>query len=377
MRIAFYAPLKSPDHPVPSGDRRMARMLIEALQLGRHPVELACNFSSRDGTGDTTRQAELHQLGSALAQQLIARYRARPANQRPQAWLTYHLYHKAPDWIGPPVSAALGIPYLIAEASVAGKRRDGPWNLGYQASLEALRRARLVIGLSGADRAGVLPHLPDPSRLVALPPFIDRAPFEKAAENRAACRRSLSSRFRLGQRWPWMLAIGMLRHGAKLASYRVLADALGELDAPGWALMIVGDGPARNEVRNLFERFGPQVQLIGEQPEQQVAAWCAAADLMVWPAIDEAYGMALIEAHAAGLPIVAGASGGVPEIVRHERTGLLTPPGDVAAFATAMSTLLTDDAKRQAYGLAARKIAAEEHDLFVAAGRLDRLLAAL
>lgn len=377
MRIAFYAPLKSPEHPVPSGDRRMGRLLVEALRIARHEVEMACNLSTRDGTGDSARQEELRGRAMQLAQSLIKTYRARPPHARPQVWLTYHLYHKAPDWIGPPVAQALGIPYVIVEASVAAKRKGGPWDLGYRASLEALKRARLVIGLNGADRDGVLPHLPDPSRLVALKPFIDRTPFEKAADNRDACRRSLSTRWRLSSRWPWLLAIGMFRFGAKLESYKLLAEALPLVDASPWTLAIVGEGPARKEIRQLFDPFGEQVVLIGQEPETQIPAWCAAADLMVWPAIDEAYGMALVEAQAAGLPVVAGASGGVPEVVRHEVTGLTPPPGDAAAFAAAINVLLGDADKREDYGIAARQIAAKDHDLIGAAHRLDQLLSSL
>lgn len=377
MRIAFYAPLKSPDHPVPSGDRRMGRLLIEALHLARHTVELACTYSSRDGSGDAANQMRIRDHATKLAQTLIDSYRKRPPAERPQVWVTYHLYHKAPDWIGPPVSQALGIPYVVAEASVADKRKGGPWDLGYRASIAALGRAQLVIGINGADRAGVLAHVASPERVAALLPFIDRAPFEKAAENRDACRRSLIARWGLSPRWPWLLAIGMLRFGAKLASYRVLAEALAEVNAAPWTLVIVGDGPARNEVRQLFEPFGQQVQIVGQEPETQIPAWCAAADLLVWPAIDEAYGMALVEAQAAGLPVVAGASGGVPEIVRDGKTGLTPPPGDAAAFAAAINVLLGDPDKREDYGAAARTVCAQEHDLFVAARRLDALLGSL
>jgi len=52
MRIAFYAPMKPPDHPVPSGDRRMARLLLAALRRGGHQVSLASRIRARDGTGD-------------------------------------------------------------------------------------------------------------------------------------------------------------------------------------------------------------------------------------------------------------------------------------------------------------------------------------
>ena len=67
MRIAFYAPLKPPGHPVPSGDRRMARLLIDALGHGGHAVELAAVFRSWEGAGDGARQDRLRRLGAKLA----------------------------------------------------------------------------------------------------------------------------------------------------------------------------------------------------------------------------------------------------------------------------------------------------------------------
>ena len=111
MRIAFYAPMKAPTASTLSGDRHIARLMMTALARGKHQPELISRFSSRDGRGDRTRQGRLSSLGVRLAARLIRRLRNRPAGARPEAWLTYHLYHKAPDWLGPAVTAALGIPY--------------------------------------------------------------------------------------------------------------------------------------------------------------------------------------------------------------------------------------------------------------------------
>src|SRR4051794_38067759 len=122
MRIAFYAPLKPPDHPVPSGDRRMAQLLGLALTRAGHDVELAARLRSYDGAGEIEQQRRFAELGARLATRFVERARARPPQAQPRAWLTYHLYYKAPDWIGPRVAVQLGIPYLVAEASVAMKR---------------------------------------------------------------------------------------------------------------------------------------------------------------------------------------------------------------------------------------------------------------
>ena len=174
MRIAFYAPLKPPNHSNPSGDRQMARMFIQALELAGHEVDLASRFRSREAAGDPARLARLQQVGGKLADRLIRRYRALPARRRPQIWFTYHLYYKAPDWIGPKVAKALKIPYLVAEASVAYKRAEGPWGAAHRAVLAALDQAAAVIALTPLDAR----LIPDQDKVQRLKPFIDTAPFE-------------------------------------------------------------------------------------------------------------------------------------------------------------------------------------------------------
>ncbi len=84
--------------------------------------------------------------------------------------------------------------------------------------------------------------------------------------------------------------------------------------------------------------------------------------------------MALLEAQAAGLPVLAGASGGVPDLIADGVTGRLVPPHDAAAFASALADLLGDPAARRRLGAAAAERAAAAHDIAPAADRLDRLL---
>ncbi len=164
MRIAFYAPLKPPHDPVPSGDRRVARLLIDALGAAGHEVELASIFRSRDSAGEPRRQRRLEGLGGHLAERLVRRYRARPPAMRPEAWMTYHLYYKAPDWLGGPVTEALGIPYIVVEGSHAPKRAGGPWDLGHQATARALGLADAIIALNRDDMECVRPLVADPAR---------------------------------------------------------------------------------------------------------------------------------------------------------------------------------------------------------------------
>jgi glycosyltransferase involved in cell wall biosynthesis len=358
MRIAFYAPLKAPDHPVPSGDRRVAQLFLAALVRAGHEPVLAARLRSYDG-GDPDRQQRLAALGGALAERFVRRCRRTP-QLAPDLWFTYHLYHKAPDWLGPPVAAALGIPYVLAEASFAPKRARGPWAAGHIAVARALRQADAVIGLNPADRGCVLPLLRDPRRWTALKPFLDADAIAPTA--------------RIQGGPPRLIAAAMMRHGDKLASYRILGRALAELLDLDWSIEIVGDGNARAEVQAALAPLGRRVIWAGALRPEAVAARLAAADLYVWPAINEAFGMALLEAQAHSLAVVAGASGGVGEIVLSGATGLLTPAGDAAAFAAATRRLLVDAPLRAAFGAAARRRVQAEHSLPAAAQRLAALL---
>jgi len=378
MRIAFYAPLKPPDHPLPSGDRRMANLLMEALRLAGQEVELASRFRSRDGAGDAARQARLAGLGAAMADRILRLYRARPATARPECWFTYHLYYKAPDWLGPPVSRTLGIPYLVAEASVAPKRAGGPWDLGHRATLAALERASAVITLNPNDAA----CLPATCPVHLIRPFLDPGPGRAAAGARDRHRAALCRRFALDPGRPVVAAVAMMRPGDKLASYRLLAEALARLPDLAWQLLVVGDGPARGEVEQAIAApaaggGGHRVRFVGAVAERELPALLAGCDLLAWPAVNEAYGMALLEAQAAGLPVVAGRSGGVEALVDSGETGLLSDAGDVRAFAADLAALLVDPERRERLGRAALAKVARDHSLEQAAMGLERILETL
>ncbi|HTT80629.1 MAG TPA: glycosyltransferase family 4 protein [Stellaceae bacterium] len=362
MRIAFYAPLKPPDDPIPSGDRRLARLFLDALRAAGHQPFVASRLRSYDGAGDPPLQARLAAAGERDAGALIARWR-RAADATPELWFTYHLYYKAPDWLGPAVSAALGIPYVVAEASCAAKRAGGVWDRGHREVMRALGRADAVFGLNPVDRACVVPLLRAPARWIALPPFLEAAAYEAPARLATPATR--------------LITVAMMRPGDKLASYRLLGAALTRLIELPWSLDVIGDGAARSEVAAALAPLGTRVRWRGALDDQAVAKALAAADLFVWPAINEALGMALLEAQASGLPVVAGTSGGVAGIVADGETGLLAPPGDIAAFAAAVRTLVLDGGRRAAMGPAARRKALAEHDLPIAARRLAAALAPL
>ncbi len=358
MRIAFYAPLKPPDHPVPSGDRRMAQLFLAALRGAGHEPALAARLRSFEGPGNAPRQERLAALGRKLALRYLRQCRAAPQTA-PELWFTYHIYHKAPDWLGPTVAAGLGIPYVVAEASFAPKQSAGRWALGHRAAEQAIRQAAAVIGLNPADRGCVLPLLRTAAQWVAMTPFLDA--------------RALPVRTGSGGGAPRLIAVAMMRPGDKLASYRVLGAALARLCDLPWSLEVVGDGAARPDVERALAPLGNRVRWSGALDADHVARRLAAADLCVWPAVNEAFGMALLEAQAVGLPVVAGLAGGVGEVVASGLTGLLVAPGDPAAFAAAVRELLADRERLAAFGAAARQRVLARHDVAGAARRLDEI----
>ena len=195
MRIAFYAPMKPPDDPIPSGDRRMARLLMEAMRKAGHKVDLASKFRSRDGKGDPLLQRRIVKTGERWAERLVDRYRREAIGARPDIWFTYHLYYKAPDILGPIVADRLEIPYVVAEASHA---QNEPTAIGlwfHKRTEFAISRADAAIMLNPADLDCVSPILKTSQDVVPLRPFLDLGPCIGPARTAQSSRPS--------RHWPW------------------------------------------------------------------------------------------------------------------------------------------------------------------------------
>ena len=187
--------------------------------------------------------------------------------------------------------------------------------------------------------------------------------------------RTMLRRHGLDASVPWLAVAAMMRPGDKLASYRVLARMLAGLRDLPWQFLVAGDGPARAEVEAAFAASIPgRVTFLGALSLPEVAAAYAAADLCVWPAVNEAYGMAMLEAQAAGLPVVSCATRGVPDVVEHGRTGLLAASCDERALASLVRELLLDNSKRSRMSAAAVNFAAGERSIDSATARLGSLL---
>jgi glycosyltransferase involved in cell wall biosynthesis len=355
MKIAFYAPMKPPDHPTPSGDREIARALMRALAQAGHDVTLASRLRTFDRDGDVRVQHEHRMMGEREAAAIAARFAA----DAPDVWFTYHLHHKAPDCVGPRAAGALSIPYVVAEASLAPKHANGPWCAGYALAHDAIRDADAIVHLNPGDVCEVR-RVRGNARDLVLAPFVDVASYAPAP-------RSARDGVRL-------VTVAMMRDGAKLASYRRLGRALASLGNLPFSLVVVGDGPARADVVAALAPLRDRVTWLGALPRERVIAVLHDADLFVWPAIHEAIGMAFVEAQACGLPVVAGRSPGVAAIVDDGGSGLLVPVDDDVAFAEAVRRLVLDASLRMCMARNAARRAREHLDIAIAAAQLDALL---
>lgn len=363
-RIAFYAPLKPPGHPIPSGDREIARNLLKALALAGFDPFVASEAIAYQKRPSAALFLDRKARCEAETARLLAAWKADPA-LRPDAWMTYHPYCKAPDWIGPPVCRALDIPYVTVEACRTRQDTDADWADGRAVVQAAVRRAAANFCLKPADRAYLESVLPDTSSIVPLKPFIDLAdlPDAVAPQDTGADGDE-----------PLILAVGMMRPGAKIESYRLLAEALsGLLDRP-WRLAVVGDGPGRSEVEDLFAFAGDRVHFTGALSHPEVLGWMRRADLFAWPGVREAFGVAYLEAQASGLPVAAFATTGVPVVVADGESGWLAPEFDLAAYRGHLARLLSSPEERERLGAGGRAKVAREHGLHAAAVALSAVL---
>jgi glycosyltransferase involved in cell wall biosynthesis len=346
VRIAFHTPLNAFDDGRISGDRRMARQIADGLEQLGHRVEPVRDARSYMSTPDALVNLELK--AAARIEELIASWRETASV--PDLWFTYHSYYKAPDLLGPAIAGRLGVPYVVAEASDSRRRAMGEWTGAVAHARASFATADLHLCFTAQDRNGIAPWARPGARLFNLPPFIATLPPVSSKPPHAGP--------------PRLITVAMMRGGVKHESYLALARTLQRLLDRPWTLTVIGDGPLRGEVEAAFAGLpADRITWRGALPHDAVAAELASHDIFVWPGLGEAYGLVYLEAQAAGLPVVAFDSGGVPETVKAGETALLAPEGDDEKLAGALARLLDDPGLRLGLGEAAVGFIAAERSM--------------
>jgi len=149
--------------------------------------------------------------------------------------------------------------------------------------------------------------------------------------------------------------LGRLEEPKKGLSFFLRAASLVARQRPQARFVLVGGGPARKRLEALAQAAGLTGSTVFAGERRDVAALLPAFDVFVQPSLWEGFGLTLLEAMAAARPVIASRVGGVPEIVRDGRDGLLVPPGDTEALAGAILRVLGDPDLAARLGRAGRE----------------------
>jgi glycosyltransferase involved in cell wall biosynthesis len=185
----------------------------------------------------------------------------------------------------------------------------------------------------------------DGQRTVVIPNAVDVSVAPQSQHDRAT---------------PLIVSVGRLKAPK---DFITLIRALSALPSRSFEAAIVGEGPDRRELEQEIDRLGlaERVQLAGERSD--VPKLLARADIFVLSSASEGLPVSVLEAMAAGLPVVASRVGGVPEVVLDGRTGVLVRPSDPDVLAAALERLVVQPALRRRLGAAGRSRAEECFDL--------------
>lgn len=185
---------------------------------------------------------------------------------------------------------------------------------GYVAVSQAVREVLVHTGVA-------------PDRIRVVHDGVDLVRLDRAQPDPRGVRRELGC----GPDARLVLAVGAL---VDHKGHRHLLDAMAHL--PGWHLVILGEGPLREELTRQRERLGlvERVHLLGQRPD--VPRWLRSVDVVAHPSVEEGLGSSVLEALICGAPVVASRVGGLPEVV--EGHGKLVPPGSPPLLAEAVRT---------------------------------------
>ena len=347
----------------------MARMLVLALKKAGYEVEIASEYISY-----SKRHAQAHldsKRAGAIAEAKRLLEQWNEAGQHPDLWFCYHPYDKSPDWLGMEVCRALNIPMVTAEPCKTGQGPHGEWVPWRQEAQKAIKMADMNIVMTHSD-LDYLSSFVDRRKIVWMPPFID------------ADLLTPDPTYQTDNLWPArhersvkLLTVGMMRPGAKMQSYTVLAQALQQIADLDWSLVLAGGGPGSEAVEGLFAWAGERVVNVGERSADEVISLMQKADILAWPGCREAYGMVYLEAATFGVPAAALDNMGVPLVVLHDQTGLLANPADVDTYAATLGKLISDNPLRARLGKQAAAFAMNERSGATAARRLKEIIDAV
>jgi glycosyltransferase involved in cell wall biosynthesis len=177
---------------------------------------------------------------------------------------------------------------------------------------------------------------------------------------------------------PIILFVGRLVE-QKGAEFVIRAASEVQRQLPDVELVLIGDGPLRKELETLAKQTLRRFRFLGVRTTQEVSGWMNRASVVCVPSMTtrsgeaEGFGMVCAEAQAVGKPVVAFHCGGIPEIIRHEKTGFLAAERDWQSLAQYLATLLKNPELRERFARAGREVIVREFDLEHCTRRLEEI----
>lgn len=162
---------------------------------------------------------------------------------------------------------------------------------------------------------------------------------------------------KLGVQGPIILSVQRL-HSRKGLNYLIDAIPIVLESIPSTQFIIVGKGPEKINLENKIKELGIEnnVKLVGFIMDSDLPKYYANCDIFVLHSIYEAFGIVLLEAMASEKPVISTMVGGIPEVVQNEKSGILVPPKNATALATAIIQLLSDGKRAKEMGQYGRKL---------------------
>jgi glycosyltransferase involved in cell wall biosynthesis len=360
MRIAGI----DPERNFGGGEVQVMGLTLELLRAG-HEAELWC-----DPDGELWRRANQAaivcrplKIRNSLDAAAGLRFRSLASRYH---YDVLHFHTARAHAMAPYASGRAGALVVTRRMDYVPNRWFAPWL--YNRAVDGV--AAISEGVAkGLVQAGVARH-----RIEIIPSGIDCGSF--APPNQAVRQQA---RAMLGL-LPNQIAVGTIGALVARKGHRVLIDAMAlarrmtgdeakKIAASGLRCFIAGAGPLRHELSQHITQnhLVGCVSLLGliEDP----AMLLGALDVFVMPSINEGMGVAALEAAATGLPIIASACGGLPEVVHHGHSGLLVDPAEPGLLADAIVQLAINPEKRAAMGSESRRLAVQNWSIELMAKR--------
>ena len=340
MKIAYYMPFKPMGHKNPSGDLIIGTEIFDHLKQSGHTISLTSRLRCR----------WLYYRPLKLIQLLLERRRVVRLlkKNRPDIWLTYHSYYKAPDLLGPYCAHRLGIPYVIFQGIYSTKRRKEFTTLpGFLLNTKALKQAEHLFTNKHRDYHN-LRRIKKKNDLTYIAPGIHPDHFNYSKCDRTAQR----SKWRVDKEVV-IITAAMMRKGVKTEGISTVIEACAHLKERGLniKLVIVGDGECRGQLEQAAkECLGTNALFTGKIAREQMYKFYSGADIFAFPGINESLGMVYLEAQSCRLPAVAYEDWGAKEAILHEKTGLLSKASAPEEFIANLEKLVTDQLMREKMG---------------------------